>query len=78
MLFSETLFFAMHCYVILMPLIYFRVAMLDGNETVNPEVKQNFSKNSSLHIYIPCYDGQTMNLSSQYRRKENFLLVNML
>ena len=43
-----------------MPLIYFRVAMLDrndGNETVNPEVKQNFSKNNSLHIYIPCYDG---------------------
>ena len=29
----------------------------DGNETVNPEEKQNFSKNSSLHIYIPCYDG---------------------
>ena len=33
----------------------------DGNETVNPKVKQNFSKNffenSSLHIYIPCYDG---------------------
>ena len=52
--------------------------MLDGNETVNPKIKQNFSKNSSLHIYIPCYDGQTMNLSSQYRRKENFLLVNML
>ena len=29
--------------------------MLDGNngnETVNPEVKQNFSKNSSLHIYM--------------------------
>ena len=23
----------------------------DGNETVNLEVKQNFSKNSSLHIY---------------------------
>ena len=35
--------------------------MLDGNEIVNPEVKQNFSKNfsknNSLHIYIPCYDG---------------------
>ena len=29
----------------------------DGNETVNCEVKKNFSKNSSLHIYIPCYDG---------------------
>ena len=47
----------------MMPLICFRVAILDGNdgnETVNPEVKQNFSKNfsekSSLHIYIPCYD----------------------
>ena len=47
-----------------MPLIYFRVAMLDendGNEIVNLEVKKNFSKNffenSSLHIYIPCYDG---------------------
>ena len=30
-------------------------------ETVNPKVKQNFSKifskNSSLYIYIPCYDG---------------------
>jgi len=52
------------------------MAVLDGNETVNPEVKQNssknFSTNSSLHIYIPCYDGYTMNLSSQYRRKENF------
>ena len=52
--------------------------MLDRNEIVNPEVKQNFSKHSSLHIYIPWYDGETMNLNSQYRRTENFFLVNML
>ena len=67
---------ALLCDINTMPLIYFRVAILDGNdenETVNLEVKKNFSKNfsknSSLHIYIPCYDGYTMNLSS--------LLVNM-
>ena len=41
---------ALLCDINTMPLIYFRVAMFDendGNETMNREVKKNFSKNFS-------------------------------